>query len=220
MAHILPTTEPLDEEVELCWPLSKETEGLPGRDLTKFKQFHHQVWRMFESAEDLITDEYLEVRSTQPSPQNPLEVDHHPQILRRRDREALKRLVSRHLFDNAGPETKSKVQYALVEQALANTTDASPILRQKLLYTSPDYLSVINIGIPDTPSASQSLKRKHTTAEADGVSTHNLETPTRPAKMRKLVETPQLAKQWERHDGSELSPMNIPLWYTADFPLF
>ena len=68
MAHVLLTTESSPEEVELCWPLSKETEGPPGQDLTDFKQFHHQVWKMFESAEDLMTDEYLEVRSTQSSP--------------------------------------------------------------------------------------------------------------------------------------------------------
>ena len=68
MAHVLLTTESSPEEVELCWPLSKEMEGPPGQDLTDFKQFHHQVWKMFESAEDLMTDEYLEVRSTQSSP--------------------------------------------------------------------------------------------------------------------------------------------------------
>ena len=68
MAHVLLTTESSPEEVELCWPLSKDMEGPPGQDLTDFKQFHHQVWKMFESAEDLMTDEYLEVGSTQSSP--------------------------------------------------------------------------------------------------------------------------------------------------------
>ena len=136
-----------------------------------------------------------------------MEVDHHLQILRRRDRKALKRLVSKHLFNNADTETKSKVQYAMVEQVLANTADASPVLRQKLLHTSPDYLSIMDIRLPDTPSSSRSLKRKRINAGAGG-SIHNVETPTRPVKMKRLVETPQLAKQWERRDGSKLTPMS------------
>ena len=64
-AHILPTVELVDEEVELCWPLSKETSGPPGPELADFKRFHHRVWKLFESAEDLMSDEYLEVRSAQ-----------------------------------------------------------------------------------------------------------------------------------------------------------
>lgn len=64
-AYILPTAELVDEEVELCWPLSEETSGPPGPELEAFKRFHHRVWKMFESAEDLMTDEYLEVRSAQ-----------------------------------------------------------------------------------------------------------------------------------------------------------
>ena len=67
-AYVLPTSEVLDEEVELCWPLSKETSGAPGPELGDFKRFHHRVWRMFESAEDLMTDEYLEARSAQSRP--------------------------------------------------------------------------------------------------------------------------------------------------------
>ena len=65
MAHVLLTAESLDEKVELCWPLSKETEGPPGPRLAAFKQFHYRVWKMFGSAEDLMTDEYLEVTSAQ-----------------------------------------------------------------------------------------------------------------------------------------------------------
>jgi hypothetical protein len=67
MAYILLAAELLNEEVELCWPLSKETDGPPGPDLADFKQFHYRVWSMFQSAEDLMTDEYLEVRSAQSS---------------------------------------------------------------------------------------------------------------------------------------------------------
>ena len=44
-----------------------------------------------------------------------------------------------------------------------------------------------------------------------GGSIHNLETPTRPVKMRKLVETPQLAKKWERYDGSKSPLLSISL---------
>jgi hypothetical protein len=133
-------------------------------------------------------------------------VDCRPQILRRRDRKALERLVYKHLFENADTETKNKVQYALIEQALANTTDASPVLRQRLCEASPDYASVMELGLP---SASLPLKRDRTTtdAEDDG----HPETPTRPVKARKLIKTPQLAKKWERRDGSESSPVNIPL---------
>ena len=61
-----PIREPLDEECELCWPLTKETEGPPGPELAEFKQFHYQVWKRFSSAEDLMTDEYLEVCSALP----------------------------------------------------------------------------------------------------------------------------------------------------------
>jgi hypothetical protein len=60
-AYVLLIAELLGEEVELCWPLSKENSGPPGPELRDFKRFHHQVWKMFESAEDLMTDEYLEV---------------------------------------------------------------------------------------------------------------------------------------------------------------
>ena len=49
---------------ELCWPLSKETEGLPGSELADFRRLHHQVWKMFEPAEDLMTEDYLAVLST------------------------------------------------------------------------------------------------------------------------------------------------------------
>ena len=69
-AYVLHTAEPLDEEVELCWPLSKETSGLSGPELDDFKRFHHRAWKMFESAEDLMTDEYLEARPSQSSPQS------------------------------------------------------------------------------------------------------------------------------------------------------
>ena len=62
IAYNLPTIEVLDEEVELCWPLSKESSGPPGPELGDFKRFHHRVWKRFESAEDLMTDEYLEAR--------------------------------------------------------------------------------------------------------------------------------------------------------------
>jgi hypothetical protein len=65
MAHVLLTAESLDEEVELCWPLSKEIEGPPGPQLAAFKRFHYRVWKMFGSAEDLMTDEYLEVSLSQ-----------------------------------------------------------------------------------------------------------------------------------------------------------
>ncbi len=64
-AYTLPTAELVDEEVELCWPLSKETSGPPGPELAAFKRFHHRVWKMFETAEDLMTDEYLKARSAQ-----------------------------------------------------------------------------------------------------------------------------------------------------------
>jgi hypothetical protein len=68
-AYVLHIAELLDEEVELCWPLSKETSGLPGPELNNFKILHHQVWKMFESAEDLMSDEYLEACSSQSSSQ-------------------------------------------------------------------------------------------------------------------------------------------------------
>ena len=59
-AYVLLTSGLLDEEVELCWPLSIENSGPPGPELDDFKIFHHRLWKMFESAEDLMTDEYLE----------------------------------------------------------------------------------------------------------------------------------------------------------------
>jgi hypothetical protein len=68
-AYVLHTAELLNEEVELCWPLSKATSGLPGPQLDAFKVFHHRVWKMFESAEDLMTEEYLEACSSQSSSQ-------------------------------------------------------------------------------------------------------------------------------------------------------
>ena len=67
MAYIILATEPLDEEVKQCWPLSAEIEGPPGPELADFKQFHHQIWKMFKSAEDLMSDEYLEVCSARSS---------------------------------------------------------------------------------------------------------------------------------------------------------
>ena len=69
VAYVLVTAEPLDEEVELCWPLSAETEGQPGPELAEFKRFHYEVWKRFGSAEDLMTDKYLEVRSATFGPQ-------------------------------------------------------------------------------------------------------------------------------------------------------
>jgi hypothetical protein len=61
-----------------------------------------------------------------------LGADHFQQILRQRDRDALRRLLCKHVFNNADSETKSKIKYALIERALANTTDASPVLARKL----------------------------------------------------------------------------------------
>ena len=132
-----------------------------------------------------------------------LGVDHCQQILRQRDRDALSRLLCKHLFNNADTETKSKIRYALIEQALANTTDTSPVLSRKLLDASPDYLSVMELGLPRTPSASRPLKRDHATLEAEDGDSRGPKTPMRPVKRRKLIKTPQLARQWERHNGSE-----------------
>lgn len=139
-----------------------------------------------------------------------LEVDHCQQILRRRDRDALSRLLCEHLFNNADTETKSKIRYALIEQALTNTTDTSPVLSRKLLNASPDYLSVMELGLPCSPSASRSLKRTHATVEAESGDTQGPKTPMRPVKRRKLIKTPQLARQWERHNGSEHFSMIFP----------
>ena len=46
----------------MCWPLSIENSGPPGPELHNFKIFHHRLWKMFESAEDLMSDEYLKAR--------------------------------------------------------------------------------------------------------------------------------------------------------------
>lgn len=134
---------------------------------------------------------------------NRLGANHRRQILRRRDREALERLLCKHLFDNADTETQSKIQYALIERTLANATDASPVLRRKI-DTSPDYHSVMELGLPRTTSTSRPLKRNYATMDAGAGGT-----PTRPARRRKLITTPQLAKQWERDDGSEFSLIDI-----------
>jgi hypothetical protein len=141
---------------------------------------------------------------------NRLGANHRRQILRRRDREALKRLLCKNLFDNADTETQSKIQYALIERTLANTTDASPVLRRKI-DTSPEYHSVMELGLPRTTSTSRPLKRNHATMDAGAVHVQDQGTPKRPARRRKLITTPQLAKQWERDDGSEFSLIDISL---------
>ena len=163
---------------------------------------------MFESAEDLMSDEYLEVRSAQ-SRSKVLGADHRQQILRQRDRDALSRLLCKHLFNNADTETKSKIRYALIERALADTTNTSPVLSRKLFDAPPDYLSVMEPGLLCSPSAIRSLKRDHATVEAEDGDFQGSKTPTRPVKMRKLIKTPQLARKWERRDGSEHSPVDI-----------
>ena len=144
-----------------------------------------------------------------PSPaRKVLGADHCQQILRQRDRDALSHLLCKHLFNNADTETKSKVRYALIERALADTTNTSPVLSRKLLDAPPDYRSVMELGHLGTPSASRSLKRNHATVEAEDGDSQGSKTPTRPVKKRKLIKTPQLARQWERHDGSEHSPID------------
>jgi hypothetical protein len=131
-------------------------------------------------------------------------VEHYfPQILRRCDAKGLKRLVCKHLFENADADTQSKIRFALIERTLANTMDATPMLRQKLLGAPADLLSVMELALPCTPSATWPLKRDHAAVEAADVGVQGAETPTRPAKMRKLIKTPQLARWWERRDGSE-----------------
>jgi len=132
-----------------------------------------------------------------------LGADHCQQILRQRDRNALSRLLCKHLFNNADTETKSKIRYALIEQTLTNTTDTSPVLSRKLLDASPDYFGVMKLGLPCTPSASRSTKHNHTTVEAEDGDSQSPRALMRPVKRRKLIETPQLARQWERRDGSE-----------------
>jgi hypothetical protein len=132
-----------------------------------------------------------------------LGADHCQQILRHRDRDGLCRLLCKHLFNNTDTETKSKIRYALIEQALANTTDTSPVLSRKLFNTSPDYSSVMELGLPCTPSTSRSQKRKHATVEAENGDSQGSKVPMGPVKRKRLIETPQLARQWERRDGSE-----------------
>lgn len=61
------------------------------------------------------------------------------------------------------------------------------------------------------PPASRSLKRGRTTIEAEDARAQGPETPTRPVKIRKLIQTPQLARRWERSDGSEFSPVKLSL---------
>ncbi len=140
-----------------------------------------------------------------------LGADHCQQILQQRDRDALSRLLCKHLFNNADTETKSKVRYALIERALADTTATSPVLSRKLFDAPPDYRSVMELGLLSTPSPSRSLKRNHATAEAEDGDSQGSMTPTRPVKKRKLIKTPQLARQWERHDRSEHSPIDDSL---------
>jgi hypothetical protein len=139
-----------------------------------------------------------------------LGADHFQQILRQRDRDALRRLLCKHLFNSADTETKSKIRYALIEQALASTTDTSPVLSRKLLDVSPDYPSVMELGLPCTPSASRSQKRKHAAVEAEDGDSQGSKAPMGPVKRRKLIGTPQLARQWERRDGSEHFPLILP----------
>ena len=151
-------------------------------------------------------------RHVLPSPaRKALGADYRQQILRRRDRDALSRLLCKHLFNNADTETKSKIRYALIERALADTTNTTPALSRKLLDAPPDFLSVMEPGLLCTPSASRSLKRNHATVEAEDSDSEGSKTPTRPTKMRKLIKTPRLARQWERRDGSEHSPVDISL---------
>ena len=148
-------------------------------------------------------------RHVLPSPaRKVLGADHCQQTLRQRDRDALSRLLCKHLFSIADTETKSKIRYALIERALADTTDPSPVLSRKLLYGTPDYFSVMKLEHLSTPSAPRSLKRDHATVEAEDGDSHGSKSPTRPVKQRKLINTPQLARQWERHDGSERSPID------------
>ena len=145
-----------------------------------------------------------------PNPaRNMLGADHCQQILRQRDRDALSRLLCKHLFNNADTETKSKIGYALIERALADTTSTSPVLSRKLLDAPPDYLSVMEPGILCSPTPLRSRKRNHATVEAEDDDFQGPKTPTRPVKMRKLIETPQLARKWERSDGSERSPLDL-----------
>jgi hypothetical protein len=114
------------------------------------------------------------------------------------------------LVNNADTETKSKIKYALIEQALANTTDTSPVLSRKILDTSPNYLAVMELGLPRTPSASRSRKRNHATVEGEDGDSQGSKLPMGPVKRRKLIETPQLARQWERRDGSEHFLLVLP----------
>ena len=112
------------------------------------------------------------------------------------------------MFENADTETQNKIKYALIEQTLADTTDTSPVLCQKLFDASPDYLSVMELGLPRTPSTPWSHKRNRTTFETEDA---DFRAPTRRVKARKLINTPELAKQWERRNRSEFSPTNISL---------